>query len=106
MPLSISLSLSLSVRHIWIISTIDHSEEFRIVFCSCTISNLCYTHSTQASAAFTNFRHVGELTIFNTGICTKSLKVFGRSLSSSEAPNLVQDSRPGNRGVCPERYTQ
>jgi len=39
-------------------------------------------------------------------ICEKSRTVLQRSLSSSEAPNLVQDSRPGTPGEYPERYTQ
>jgi len=39
-------------------------------------------------------------------ICEKSRTVLEQSLSSSEAPNLVQGSRQDTPGVYPERYTQ
>jgi len=76
---------SFSSQKMWTFSTIQHSEEFRIVFSPCTITNqfTLYAFST-GICNFYNFRHVGELTHFHTRILVCNLykdsnKIWGQS---------------------------
>jgi hypothetical protein len=106
----ISLSFFFPAGNISKNSTIKLFDSVSIIFYPLCQMNLCHTHSKEVSATFTNLLHVGEVTYFHRGNLVSYLytesRIFECSLSFSEALNLVQDSRPGTRGVYPEQCTQ